>query len=508
MALTPAIRVPSGQVSGVRGSRRPASPPRSSGCGRLNPVVGRDDAGAHREHGLDQAGRARGRLGVADVGLDRAERGDVPRADVQLGEGRELGDVGGCGARAVPLDQLHVGGGDPGPLVGPVQGQQLALRVRHGDAHLARRRRAPAGDLGVHGQARLAGVGGPHQHDHAAAFAGQVPGGVLVVDAHVAAGQDPGLGQPDQLERVEADVHPARERDIEVAGGQRGARGRHRDQRRRLRAVHRVAATPEAEVAADPGRDAGGRGPGQGLVGGDGERGQVARGRVPQHRHRALPRDVARGERLGEHPPDVRPAQPQCSGAGRVSVEGVADDDPGAAAGQALAEREPCGRERAGRGLQREPVRRVGREEDRGRDPERRQVELPPLDHRSPGAVGRVGGGPVRAVVVGQVQPARRQPAERPALGQHQVEQRGRIVGVGETAGQADDGNRQAVGGVLKESVRPELRRTLTFRVIYSLVLVPGEFKFTFMLPMALKIPKWAQGLRARPNVHHSPELA
>jgi hypothetical protein len=153
-------------------------------------------------------------------------------------------------------------------------------------------------------------------------------------------------------------------------------------------------------------------------------------------------------------------------------------------------------------------VRRVGREEDRGRDPERRQVELPPLDHRGPGAVGRVGGGPVRAVVVGQVQPARGQPAERPALGQHEVEQRGRIVGVGETAGQADYGNRQAVGGVLKESVRPELRRTLTFRVIYSLVLVPGEFKFAFMLPMALKIPKWAQGLRARPNVHHSPELA
>src|SRR5262250_3964275 len=40
MPLTPAIRVPSGQGSAARGSRRAASLPRSSGCGRLTPVVG------------------------------------------------------------------------------------------------------------------------------------------------------------------------------------------------------------------------------------------------------------------------------------------------------------------------------------------------------------------------------------------------------------------------------------------------------------------------------------
>jgi hypothetical protein len=40
IALTPAIRGPSGHGSGSDGSRRPASALRSSGCGFVTPVVG------------------------------------------------------------------------------------------------------------------------------------------------------------------------------------------------------------------------------------------------------------------------------------------------------------------------------------------------------------------------------------------------------------------------------------------------------------------------------------
>ncbi len=427
----------------------------------------RDDAGAHREHGLDQACGAPRRLRVPDVGLDRAEGGDASRAGAQLGKRGQLRSVARRCTRAVPLDQLDVGRRDPGSLVRPVQRQELAVGVGHGHVGLGRGRRAPAGDLGVHRQAGQAGVGRSHQHDHAAAFPGQEPGGARVVDAHVAPGQGAGLGQPDQLERVEAEVHAAGQGDVEIARRQRGARGRHREQRRRVRPVHGVAAAAEPEVAADPGRDGRGRAAGQGLVGGRGERRQVPLRRVPQHRHRTLPGNVAGRQRLGQHAPDVGPAQPQRGGTRGVTGQGVADDDPRTAPGQALALGESGRGERARRGLQRQPVRGVGRLVDAGRHAERCQVELPALEQSRPGAIGRIGRGPVGAVVVGQLEPGRRQPAECPAPGQHQVEKRGRVIGVGKAASHADDRDRLRAGrGVRsRERVLAALPRALTPRV-------------------------------------------
>ena len=113
--------------SGSRGSRSAASALRSSGCGRVTPVAGGMIAGAHREHRLDQARGAGGRLGVPDVGLDRTERGDAVRVGAQLGQRVQLGAVGRRGARAVPLDELDVGGCDPGSPVRAAQREELAV---------------------------------------------------------------------------------------------------------------------------------------------------------------------------------------------------------------------------------------------------------------------------------------------------------------------------------------------------------------------------------------------
>ena len=275
------------------------------------PGCRRDIAGTHREHGLDQARRAGCGLRVPDVGLDRPERRDAARVGAQLGERVQFGAVGRRGPSAVSLDQLDVAGGDPGSPVRPAQREELAARVGHGRADLRGRRRAPARDLGVDRKPGRAGVGRPHQHEHTAALSGQETGRILVVDTYVIAGKGTGLGQPDQLQRVEAEVHTAREGDIEVAIGQRGAGGSHGEQCGGLRAVHRVTAAPEPEEAADPGRDDGRCAASEGLVGHGGERRLVALRRVLQHRDGALPRDVTRRERIGEHLPYIWPAQPQ-----------------------------------------------------------------------------------------------------------------------------------------------------------------------------------------------------
>ena len=74
--------------------------------------------------------------------------------------------------------------------------------------------------------------------------------------------------------------------------------------------------------------------------------------------------------------------------------------------------------------------------------PNARALELPAFDHRGPGAVGGVRDGQVGLVIVGQVDAAGRQAPERPAAGEHDVEERGRVVGVREPAGEADNGER------------------------------------------------------------------
>jgi hypothetical protein len=67
-----------------------------------------------------------------------------------------------------------------------------------------------------------------------------------------------------------------------------------------------------------------------------------------------------------------------------------------------------------------------------------------------------------------------------------------RVVGIGEAAPHADDRDRRAAGAVARLAIR---------------CLQPGsgpsEFRFLITLFVIQKIPNWAQGLSARPNIHY-----
>ena len=94
-----------------------------------------------------------------------------------------------------------------------------------------------------------------HQHDEAAAFAGEEAVRLLVVHPHALLRERRALREADQLERIEREIDAARERDVEVAVDERVARVDDREQRRRARAVDGVAAAVEAEVVADASGD-------------------------------------------------------------------------------------------------------------------------------------------------------------------------------------------------------------------------------------------------------------
>ena len=94
-------------------------------------------------------------------------------------------------------------------------------------------------------------------------------------------------------------------------------------------------------------------------------------------------------------------------------------------------------------------------------DAEGGRVEAPALDHCRAGAVGGIGGGQVGQIVVVDLDPALRQPPERPAAGQDDVKQRCGIIGVREPAGQAYDSEwlsssgRVSHGAVRRCAARP-----------------------------------------------------
>ncbi len=190
----------------------------------------RQNPGVHRQGRLDQSRRARGGLGVPDIGLDRTEDGGRRRAGPDGSQRGELGQVSVRGAPPVTLDELDIGRVDACALVGTVEGQQLAVRVGVHHIELAGGGDAPADDLGVDRHVRGPGIGRPHQGQHPATLAGQEPGRAGVIDPHRTAGQDARLGQGTELEGVQADIHPASQDEVQLAGGEQGSRAGHGQQ--------------------------------------------------------------------------------------------------------------------------------------------------------------------------------------------------------------------------------------------------------------------------------------
>ena len=95
--------------------------PRGQGFDRLAHLDRRrQDLVVERQRGLDQTGRARGRLGVADLRLDRtqsAPRASRPGPLIHLLKGFQLDRVTHLRARAVRFHQLDRIGRDPGQVI-------------------------------------------------------------------------------------------------------------------------------------------------------------------------------------------------------------------------------------------------------------------------------------------------------------------------------------------------------------------------------------------------------
>ena len=145
MPPNPNAETPARRRTVVSGPRLRGSGDREARLGeervRLVAVEGgRRDAGIDRERGLDEARDPGGRHGVADVGLDGAERCarlagiSGPEETSQRGELRR---VPRRGARSMSLDEPHRLGREPGRGVGARQRQELALDARREEARLA-----------------------------------------------------------------------------------------------------------------------------------------------------------------------------------------------------------------------------------------------------------------------------------------------------------------------------------------------------------------------------------
>ena len=204
---------------------------------------------------FEQAADAGRGLGMSDEGLERRHaalvRLRLAKGVDRTGDAGELDRVADRGASSVTLDEVQRVRRVPCAIVRAPQGQGLAVHGRCGDAALSVRRDAPTVQDRVDVVTVPFGIIQPLHDDEAAALTGKKTVSCAVVDFHVRVGQRTHFGEPYELERVEADVDAARQRDIDVAGAQRVRRGRHGEQRRRARAIHCVSATPKIHVVAD-----------------------------------------------------------------------------------------------------------------------------------------------------------------------------------------------------------------------------------------------------------------
>ena len=131
------------------------------------------------------------------------------------------------------------------------QGFELAFAFGARHAARAVAGNAPAANHRINPAALRDGVFVAHQHHHAAAFARPEAGRALIKHAHVVGRERTRLGEADNLKRVEAQVHAAREGDFKIAGHERRAGVRDGEQGTGARAVHGVAATFQIKLIAD-----------------------------------------------------------------------------------------------------------------------------------------------------------------------------------------------------------------------------------------------------------------
>ena len=254
------------------------------------------------------------------------------------------------------------------------------------------------------------GVGVPHQDYEAAALAWPEAIGTRIENPHLGASQRAALGESHQFKWIDAQVHSARQGHPDIADRQRGARRGHRQQRRRARAIHRVAAALQIEVIRDASRN--------GV-------GETARQRVfPNRRKRLFVRLLqaieeafelvalpALGRQRGRHHASgVRPAQPQGVRARELAGQRVADVHSRGLARQVFVKARI--RQRLVGDIQRQPMRQIRRAVCAAGYVEAGAIEFVILDQRCLHAIGAVGRIAVGRVVIRRAQALGRNAAE------------------------------------------------------------------------------------------------
>ncbi len=217
----------------------------------------REDPMVEAERELDERGRASGTLGVSDLRLDAADRGEVllPRRrahdGVQRGELRTVADLRAGG---VCLDKLDRGRLATGVLVSPLQGYDLPLRARGINALEAPVAGCPdAADDGVDTVAVTFGIGQPLEREHADALADQgAVSGIVEGADRVGPGQRLGLAEAHEAEERVLRVAAAGDHEVgpfldEFAHGHLDGR-----QRAGTRRVDRVVRSAEVQPVRDP----------------------------------------------------------------------------------------------------------------------------------------------------------------------------------------------------------------------------------------------------------------
>ena len=350
---------------------------------------------------LDQARRARRRLGVADLRLDRAEGAPGPlgfRRAVDLGECRQLDRVADLGPGPVGLDQLDRVGRDAGLLVGPAEAFGLAGGAGGVDsvAFTVAGRSDPL-DHGVDPVAVAPGVVEPLQGQDAQAFAEGRAVSAHRERAGVSRGRERGgLAEAHIHEDVVEGVEAARQGDVAPARGQFHHGEVDRTQRTGAGGVDHAVGPAQVEAVGDPtGRDVP----------------EQARERIllPADVRVADPLDDLAGDRLGDSrvlqgPSPDRMAEPGPERDDQLESPRHAENhaDPFAI------DRPTFGPitgvvERRLRDHQAEELGRVGGVEVGGGDPEVEGREIDGVEEAASSGVGPIGGLGVGVVVIRRV---------------------------------------------------------------------------------------------------------
>ena len=207
--------------------------------------------------GLHQRGRARGRLQVSDVALDRANRGAVSGASHDVDQAPDLDGIAHRGARPVSLEVGHRLGVDLGVLIGPPNRAALSLRVGGRDALATSIR---AGSDATDDRVDLAtlglGVRPTHDHEHSAALTHHEAVGRRVERARPLVGERSDLRELHVGLGTHARVHAADHHRVMGSRTQALYRDIERGQARGAGRVHRPVGAAQIEGARHAARDA------------------------------------------------------------------------------------------------------------------------------------------------------------------------------------------------------------------------------------------------------------